>query len=584
MGLIPQSFIDEVLARTDLVNLIDARVPLKKAGKDYVARCPFHQEKTPSFHVSPDKQIYYCFGCHAHGNAIRFLMEYERLSFPEAIGDLAQAAGLPLPADNGKTVASTESHRDLLEQLEAATRLFQQSLRESPQAREYLRRRGLDDATIERFALGYAPARWDFLLQQLGRNQNGRERLLANGLVVARERGDGYYDRFRDRIIFPIWDHRGRIVGFGGRVIDGDKQPKYLNSPETQLYHKSEVLYGFHQAREAIRTEQRVLVVEGYMDVIALHQQDIAFAVATSGTATTNAHLERLFRAAPEIIFCFDGDRAGREAAWRALESSLEALQEGRLLRFLFLPEGEDPDSLIRHQGRDAFLQRLSQATPALDYLFDRLSEQVDLQQRDGRARLASLAKPYLDKVPTGPMRMLYEQRLRELVGLEPIQIRHKPRPQRPVRRSVPVRLSLVGRSLALLLQHPGHPAWREVDRQRLDTLGDRGIPLFCRALDIVLETPHITTAMLLSRFEDDPAAAKLASLASRNLAAEFAWKEDDQEKDITGCVEALNHLARQARFEALKQRAGSKETPLSPEELQEFLLLMPRRRPSRGS
>ncbi|MEK8089912.1 DNA primase [Thermithiobacillus plumbiphilus] len=587
MARIPQAFIDELLARCDLVSLIDARVPLKKAGRDHVARCPFHQEKTPSFHVSPDKQIYYCFGCHAHGNAIGFLMEYERLSFPEAVRDLAQMTGMRMPEESDGPKPAAENHPLLIQQLEAVARRYQEHLRKHPPALAYLQQRGLNEETIRQFELGFAPARWDFLVREFGQKPQERDMLLGNGLIIPREGKEGYYDRFRDRIMFPIRDHRGRLIGFGGRVLTADAQPKYLNSPETQLYHKSDVLYGFFQARDAIRAEQKALVVEGYMDVIALHQQDIRFAVATSGTATTHSHLERLFRAAPEIVFCFDGDRAGREAAWRALDNALPALQEGRLLRFLFLPEGEDPDSYVRKAGRESFLTQLEQAIPALDFLLARLGEQVDMSRTDERARLASLAKPYLDKVPPGPLKQLYDQRLRELVGLAPIQKEFRPRAKAQRQsRAKPTRLSLVARSMALLLQLPEQSAWQAINRPRLAEVRAPGIGLLCQMLDIVLETPHMNTAILLSRFSEHPSLSRLAALASLDLGA-LSGPEDGKAEvlaaDVAGCVDALNELSRQARFEVLKARANDSEHPLNADELKEFVTLLQRSRPSRS-
>lgn len=579
MSLIPQSFIDELLNRTDLVRLIDSRLPLKKAGKDYLARCPFHEEKTPSFHVSPDKQIYYCFGCHAHGDAIAFLMNYEHLPFREALSDLAQAAGLTLPEAEQKA-ENVQQQRALLAQMERASALYQQALKDAPQAQQYLQGRGIDGACAKRFGIGYAPAQWDYLLRQLGREAGGREALSANGLLVAKDKGKGHYDRFRDRIMFPIHDHRGRIVAFGGRVLDPQNQPKYLNSPETQLYQKSELLYGFHQAREAIRAEQRVLVVEGYMDVIALHQHGFKTAVATCGTATSKAHLERLFRAAPEVVFSFDGDRAGREAAWRALEGALESLQEGRVLRFLFLPEGEDPDSLVRREGRAGFAQRLTQTVPALDFLFARLGESLDLDKLDDKARLASLAKPYLQKVPKGPLRALYEQKMRELVGMTPLQPATSTRPLRVTPQD---KLSVLERSLALLLQYPTHPDWASLDRPLLAQVDKRGIHLLCQILEIVVDTPDVNTATLLSRLAEQPEAAKLAKLASRDFAEAFGWQGDEHGQDIAGCVQALNSQARQAHLDRLKQRMSDTANPLSEAEKVELLQLLPRARPSRS-
>ena len=413
-GRIPKQFIDDLITRVDIVELIDERVPLKKAGKDYKANCPFHEEKTPSFTVSADKQFYHCFGCGVHGTAIGFLMEYDHMSFPEAVEELARRAGVEIPrATYSAAAPEAPVGPDLLELMRDAARLYRSQLREHPQAPiaiDYLKGRGITGEIAKEFELGFAPDGWDNLLKVLGGDEEGsparsasssshkysRESLVTAGLAIKKD-GGGYYDRFRARIMFPIHDHRGRIVGFGGRVLDKG-EPKYLNSPETPLFHKGRELYGLYHAREPIKRENRVLVVEGYMDVVALAQYGIDFAVATLGTATTRDHLERLFRHAPEVIFCFDGDRAGREAAWRALETTLPVLRDGRQASFLFLPEGEDPDTLVRKEGAEAFRARLRTAKPLPDFLFETLVRQVDLTRLDGRARLVELARPHLSK------------------------------------------------------------------------------------------------------------------------------------------------------------------------------------------
>src|SRR3989344_2911744 len=424
-GRIPKQFIDELLTRSDIVDVIDARVPLRKAGKDYKACCPFHEEKTPSFTVSADKQFYHCFGCGAHGSAIGFLMDYEHMSFVEAVEELAARAGLTVPREAGAAFEKDkDTGADLLELMREAARFYRQQLREHPQAGravEYLKGRGITGEIARDFDLGFAPDGWDNLLRALGKDENTREALARAGLVVKKDSG-GYYDRFRDRVMLPIEDHRGRIVAFGGRVIDKG-EPKYLNSPETPLFHKGRELYGLFHGRDAIKRENRVMVVEGYMDVVALAQFGIDFAVATLGTATTRDHLERLFRHAPEIIFCFDGDRAGREAAWRALETTLPVLRDGRQASFLFLPDGEDPDTLVRKEGAAAFHARLSVAKPLPDFLFETLVKQVDLTRLDGRARLVELARPHLSKVAPGALQQLMQDRLSELSRFDPAKL-----------------------------------------------------------------------------------------------------------------------------------------------------------------
>ncbi|MFO7640890.1 MAG: DNA primase, partial [Candidatus Competibacteraceae bacterium] len=375
-GRIPQEFLDRLLGRVDLVDIVNARVPLRRAGREFMACCPFHAEKTPSFSVSPQKQFYYCFGCGVHGNAIDFLMAYERLEFLDAVEELARVAGLDLP----KTGGDDGSTRVLLEWVAQADRFFRRQLREHParqRAVDYLRQRGLTGRIAKVFGIGYAPPGWENLSRALRTAGAAVEDLSTAGLVARDEQGRPR-DRFRDRIIFPIRDRRGRAIAFGGRALDGDTTPKYLNSPETPLFHKSSELYGLYEARAHSRALQRLVVVEGYMDVVALAQHEVTYAVATLGTATTAEHIERLFRVVDDLVFCFDGDRAGRVAGWRALETALPFLRDGRRIGFLFLPEGDDPDTLVRREGQAAFEQRLTQATPLADYLFAELRAQTD--------------------------------------------------------------------------------------------------------------------------------------------------------------------------------------------------------------
>lgn len=422
-GRIPEAFIDEVIARADIVELIHNQVTLKKSGKNYVACCPFHNEKTPSFTVSREKQFYYCFGCGASGNVISFLMEYGRLSFIESVQSLAHSAGLKIPLEE-RSAAESQQYKQLTSALEQAQRFFsQQLLAHSPaskKARQYLRDRGLNNEVIDLFKLGYAPPGWDNLIQHLSLKNSPQVGTLS-GLTIENDK-QRHYDRFRDRIMFPIADPRGRTIAFGGRVM-GDEKPKYLNSPETPLFHKQEVLYGLHEYlsdKQTHRNEKakKFLIVEGYLDVIALYQHQVRFAVATLGTATSRTHLEKLFRHAPEIVFCFDGDKAGRKAAERALSVTLPTLQAGREVKFLFLPEGEDPDTLIRKEGTELFLNRVNNATPLSEHLFEELENQVNLQTVDGKAKLAALASPYLSEIPEGIYKELMLDRLAKLAGL----------------------------------------------------------------------------------------------------------------------------------------------------------------------
>ena len=403
-GRIPQTFIDELIARADIVEIIGSRVPLKKAGREFKACCPFHDEKTASFWVSPDKQFYHCFGCGAHGTALGFLMQYEQLPFPEAVEEIATRLGLEVPHEGGGA-APPRAHEELSELLGRVAGFYQECLHDNERARAYLQERGLDAGIIERFRIGYAPDSWNEVLRRFGATDEARRALSAGGLIIERDTpragSEPWYDRFRDRVMFPIRDPRGRVLGFGGRLL-GAGEPKYLNSPETALFHKGQELYGLHEIRLARTSVTRLLVVEGYMDVVRLHQAGLAYAVATLGTATTPEHLKRAFRLVSEVVFAFDGDRAGRAAAWRALQNVLPELREGRELRFLFLPEGEDPDSLVGREGSAAFEARLAGALPLSEYLAMQLREQADLSHADGRAKFVALARPAVGEDSAG--------------------------------------------------------------------------------------------------------------------------------------------------------------------------------------
>ncbi|WP_435213896.1 DNA primase [Luminiphilus sp. nBUS_16] len=422
MARIPQKFIDDLLDRVDIVEVIDRRVKLKKTGKNFSACCPFHDEKTPSFSVNPGKQFYYCFGCGAGGNALGFLMDYERLEFPEAVESLAQTVGLQVPKEElrpGQTPPQ-DTNRPILEQLEQATRFYEHSLRKHPEAKRavaYLKGRGLSGEIARAFRVGFAPPGWDNLLQTADSDTQQIKRLTDGGMLVTNDRGRTY-DRFRDRIVFPILDARGRVIAFGGRVL-GDDKPKYLNSPETPVFHKSRELYGLYQARKSERSLTRIVVVEGYMDVIALAQYGIGYAVATLGTATSEAHMERLFRHVPEVVFCFDGDEAGRKAAFRALESTLPVMQDGRQARFLFVPDGEDPDSLVRARGAEHLEHLFSSATPLEEFLFDWVAKDLDISTLDGRARFSKQAAPYVHLIPEGVFKTLMYQSLADRTGID---------------------------------------------------------------------------------------------------------------------------------------------------------------------
>ncbi|HSC67154.1 MAG TPA: DNA primase [Cellvibrio sp.] len=421
-GLIPQSFIDDMLDRLDIVDVVDSRVKLRKTGKNYSACCPFHDEKTPSFTVSPDKQFYYCFGCGASGNALGFVMDFERLSFPEAVESLARLTGLDVPREVQTEAQEKreQEKRSIYTLLEKADNFYQQQLRHHPSkhlAVNYLKNRGLDGKTAKAYGVGFAPPGWDNLLKTLATNDEDKHLLIEGGMLIHQEQEKKLYDRFRHRIMFPIRDTRGRVIGFGGRVL-GDDKPKYLNSPETPVFHKGQELYGLYEARLAYRELPRLLVVEGYMDVVSLAQFGIGYGVATLGTACGPDHLDRAFKYTNEVVFCFDGDKAGRSAAHRALEASLDTMTDGRTVKFLFLPEGEDPDTLVRQIGPEKFEHMIELAVPFEDYLFDAVAEGLNIRTMEGRATFSKRAAPLLDRLPKGVFRELMFESLATRTGL----------------------------------------------------------------------------------------------------------------------------------------------------------------------
>ena len=421
-GLIPQSFIDDMLNRLDIVDVVDSRVKLRKTGKNYSACCPFHDEKTPSFIVSPEKQFYYCFGCGASGNALGFVMDYERLSFPEAVESLARLTGLEVPREVQTEAQEKreQEKRSIYTLLEKADGFYQQQLRHHPSkhlAVNYLKNRGLDGKTAKTYGVGFAPPGWDNLLKTLATNDEDKHLLIEGGMLIHQEQEKKLYDRFRHRIMFPIRDTRGRVIGFGGRVLGNDK-PKYLNSPETPVFHKGQELYGLFEARLAYRELPRLLVVEGYMDVVSLAQFGISYGVATLGTACGPDHLDRAFKYTNEVVFCFDGDKAGRSAAQRALEASIECMTDGRTVKFLFLPEGEDPDTLVRQIGPDKFERMIELAVPFEDYLFDAVAEGLNIRTMEGRATFSKRAAPLLERLPKGVFRELMFESLATRTGL----------------------------------------------------------------------------------------------------------------------------------------------------------------------
>ncbi|MCR8922328.1 DNA primase [Dasania sp. GY-MA-18] len=419
-GRIPEAFIDDLLDRLDIVEVIDRRVKLKKSGRNYMACCPFHDEKTPSFSVNQEKQFYHCFGCGAGGNMIGFLMDYERLDFPRCIETLADMAGLEVPREASVFKEEPQLKRNIYTLLEKAASHYQRLLKEHPnrpRVVDYLKSRGLSGEIARDFGIGYAAPGWDNLLKELGHSDEDKQLLIDGGMLIEKPEENKCYDRFRDRIMFPIHDNRGRVIAFGGRVL-GDDKPKYLNSPETPVFHKGRELYGLYQARKNNRQLRQLVVVEGYMDVVALAQHGIGYAVATLGTATSTDHLKRIFRQCPEVVFCFDGDEAGRKAATRALESALPVMEDGRQAKFLFLPQGEDPDSLVRKVGSNEFKRLIDKAAPLENYLFEHLAQDIDISSLEGRARMSKLAAPLIDQLPQGVFKSLMMSSLAERTGL----------------------------------------------------------------------------------------------------------------------------------------------------------------------
>ena len=560
-GRIPQQFIDELITRVDIVELINARVPLRKMGRNYTARCPFHDEKTPSFSVNPDKQFYHCFGCGVHGTALSFLMDYDHLGFVDAVRDLASSVGMQMPqvldATFDASALAINQSKDLYQLLEQTVSFYKRQLREHTQAQraiDYLKGRGLSGDISRDFDIGYAPPGWDNLLRVF--NANANPSLLAQlteaGLLIEKDSG-GYYDRFRDRIMFPIRDTRGRVMGFGGRVL-GEDTPKYLNSPETPVFHKGRELYGLYEARKAIRQLDRLLVVEGYMDTVALAQFGIRYVVATLGTAITRDHLEKIFRLVPEVVFCFDGDRAGREAAWRALQNTLPFMQEGRQARFMFLPEGEDPDTLVRKQGREAFEAEIEKSVPLSTFFYNQLIKQVDTLSIDGRARLVELARPFLSNLQEGVFRHMMLARLAEIartdVGMLTQMVTGAVVTARPTRRRGAVAhaggRSAVRVAIEILLYQPAL-AQQVSNPQALARLDVPGADLLVQMLELLQARPHLNAAALLEHWRDTQEGKYLAKLAQ--------WQPEvpeGVEAELQGALQRLAEQYHEQRVENL--------------------------------
>mgnify|MGYP003385103554 FL=1 len=580
-GRISRQFIDDLLSRADIVELVDSRVPLKKAGKNHQACCPFHNEKSPSFTVSQDKQFYHCFGCGEHGNAISFLMEFDRLDFVDAVEELASHCGMEVireentasPAEQRRQQQIYQQKQDDYELMSQISRFFQQQLKvasDKDTAIQYLKGRGLSGEVVKRFGIGYISDAWDGMMNTFSRNGQANQQLIDLGMAISGDK-QRPYDRFRGRIMFPISDKRGRVIGFGGRVL-GDEKPKYLNSPETRVYHKGQELYGLHEAKQANKKLKRLIVVEGYMDVVALAQHGVDYAVASLGTATTFEQLQTLFRTVPDVICCYDGDRAGRDAAWRAMENALPLIRDGFSLKFVFIPDGEDPDSLIREQGQQAFETLLDHAMPLSKFIFDKFLEDNPVSSTEAKVALIDKLQPYIQKMPDSILRnaMIDEMASRFSVTSEKrmIELRKlnaSPEKKMSQKRTkvTPVRLAL-----ALLLEHP-HIANSLGELSVLQPLTAPGIPLLIQVLSVCQKNPDIKSPQLLEYFRGTEQGSQLAKL--------MCWQhhvEADAATDVflDSIEKLLNNFVEQ-RAEVLLQKARTGQ--MTAEEKQELQAIL---------
>ncbi|EJB8415992.1 TPA: DNA primase [Vibrio vulnificus] len=580
-GHIPRSFIDDLLARLDIVDIIDARVKLKKKGKNYGACCPFHNEKTPSFSVSQEKQFYHCFGCGAHGNAIDFMMEFERLEFVEAIEELASYLGLDVPREQRSSntkfsqapQASSSQKRSLYDLMASISQFYRNQLKLSSGkiAIDYLKNRGLSGEIVQKFGIGYIADEWDLVRKNFGQHPEAQEMLVAGGMLIENEKGNRY-DRFRGRVMFPIRDRRGRVIGFGGRVL-GDGTPKYLNSPETPIFHKGKELYGLYEVLQAYREPPQILVVEGYMDVVALAQYGVDYSVASLGTSTTGDHLQVLFRQTSTVVCCYDGDRAGREAAWRAMENALPYLNDGRQLKFMFLPDGEDPDSYVRQFGKAQFEQQVANAMPLSEFMFSSLAQQVDMSSKEGMAKLTTLAVPLIDKVPGGTLRLYLRELLGRRLGLvderqlqqlidRQGQTDKKPQPHRELKRT-PMR-----EVVALLIQRPSF-SQLVPDLTPVKHLTIPGLSLLIEVLERCQARPNITTGQLLESWRGSQNEQLLSRLAGWEIPL-----DDDNEEDIF--LDSLDKILAQCVEKQIENlQAKDRSIGLSADERRELMALM---------
>lgn len=575
MSRFPRDFIDALLAKVDIVELIDGRVALKKSGSHWVACCPFHHEKSPSFVVTPNKQIYHCFGCGVHGNAIGFIMAYDRLNFIEAVEEIANFAGMSLPNPQESFHDRAAPQAPLYALLEQVVIYYQENLRRTPHAQLYLEKRGLNLNGWERFQVGYATPRWDGLKNHLGKSKAALEHLLTTGMLVKSQSGR-LFDRFRDRIMIPIRNSKGQVVGFGGRALNNDT-PKYLNSPETPIFHKSNELFGLYELKKTRGKIDSILVVEGYMDVIALHQHEITQSVATLGTATTSQHLQQLFRLSSDIIFCFDGDEAGRKAAWRALETCLPNLKDGLQIGFLFLPEHEDPDSWVRANGGAAFKQYLRQSQPLTDFFFEQLCAQVNLGSLDGKARLAKMARDAINKIQNPLFQQLMLEKLEQITGISPRILNHyrteggKDRAKKHQTSLKPSILSPLQLSLALILQFPDRLSEISMP-ENIQGVRLPGIPTLLKLLALLKNHPGLTTAQLLEHFRGQSIEDRLNQLACVQLLI----SPDDAATELKIYLNKIKEMVREQEIQQLFSSAIQGE--LTQKEKENLLQLIKKR------
>ncbi|MUK90970.1 DNA primase [Aliivibrio fischeri] len=580
-GHIPRSFIDELLNRHDIVDIIDARVKLKKQGKNYGACCPFHNEKSPSFSVSQEKQFYHCFGCGVHGNAIDFLMEFDRLEFVEAIEELASMLGLDVPreqrsgfnAPSSGPTANSEQKRSLYDLMGGISQFYRSQLKSAANihAINYLKDRGLSGEIVQKFGIGYIADEWELVKNNFGRDKASQDALVSGGMLIESDNGRRY-DRFRGRVMFPIRDRRGRVIGFGGRVI-GEGTPKYLNSPETPIFHKGKELYGLYEALQAYKDLPQALIVEGYMDVVALAQYGVDYAVASLGTATTGDHMQLLFRQTSTVVCCYDGDRAGREAAWRAMEQALPYLNDGRQLKFMFLPDGEDPDTYIRQYGKEAFEQEVANAESLINFMFRTLVDQIDTSTREGKAKLTTLAVPLIDKVPGGTLRLYLREQLGKTLGIldesQLQQLISKQGAVEPKRIAQPeIKRTAMREVITLLLQNP-ELAQLVPDLESVKEIPLPGLSLFLQLLESCRHNPHITTGLLLEYWRGD----KNEKLLSRLAAWELPIDQDNIQDVFMDSLDSVLAQCINQQIESLQTK--ERTLGLSVEEKRELLALM---------